>query len=304
MNSSLFPSQQLTGNGVSIQIALPDSQQGYYRGTRFDWSGVFRSLHYGGHSYIDEWFSKHDPQRHDGICGPVDEFTQIGYEQTLPGEGFLKIGVGVLRRPQAPKDEPYDRFKLYEVIDPGVREITQQHNSISFRHRISFQQYGYDYLKTLHLTDEPGFSLSYKLQNIGDATLSGHVYNHNFFTLDHMVVGSQTQISFPFTPQGTWRETYDSVSLGHSGILFQRNLRVGESVFMGDLQGFSPTAGTFKFQLLNKISTAGVQVASDQTPSYIVFWACPTVACIEPYLPFYIPAGETKEWELRYRLLY
>ena len=36
---------------------LPDLTDGYYRGTRFDHSGVFKSIEYDGCNYAEEWFS-------------------------------------------------------------------------------------------------------------------------------------------------------------------------------------------------------------------------------------------------------
>jgi len=52
--------------------------------------------------------------------GPVEEFgadggTQ-GYSEAKPGGTFIKIGVGVLRKPN---DSKYDHYYRYEIADPG-----------------------------------------------------------------------------------------------------------------------------------------------------------------------------------------
>ena len=50
------------------------------------------------------------------MTGPADEFAPLGWDEAKPGGSFIKIGVGVLRRPDEGK---YDNYKLYEIIDPG-----------------------------------------------------------------------------------------------------------------------------------------------------------------------------------------
>jgi hypothetical protein len=47
---------------------------GYYRATRFDWSGVVASLEFQGHNYFGVWFPHYDPKLHDAITGPVEEY--------------------------------------------------------------------------------------------------------------------------------------------------------------------------------------------------------------------------------------
>src|SRR5919206_893566 len=59
------------GNGeIRAKLYLPDAEHGYYRATRFDWSGVIASLEYKGHNYFGKWFEKYDPKIHDAILGP------------------------------------------------------------------------------------------------------------------------------------------------------------------------------------------------------------------------------------------
>ena len=39
-----FPQAELSNSSIRATLYLPDAQQGYYRGTRFDWSGAISSL--------------------------------------------------------------------------------------------------------------------------------------------------------------------------------------------------------------------------------------------------------------------
>ena len=40
------------GNGeISVSMYLPDSVRGFYRGIRFDWSGIIEHVEYAGHKF-------------------------------------------------------------------------------------------------------------------------------------------------------------------------------------------------------------------------------------------------------------
>src|ERR1700760_3083047 len=87
------PQAEISNGVIHARFYLPDSVNGYYRSTRFDWSGVMSSLEYNGHSYFGQWFEKYAPLIHDAIMGPVESFSPLGYGV---GDSFTQIGVGVL----------------------------------------------------------------------------------------------------------------------------------------------------------------------------------------------------------------
>src|SRR5215210_2995346 len=96
-----FPQATISNKVVQMKLYLPDASRGYYQGTRFDWAGVVASLEYQDHQYFGQWFEKYDPRTHDAIMGPVEEFMALGYEEAAPGGTFVKVGVGVLRKPDS-----------------------------------------------------------------------------------------------------------------------------------------------------------------------------------------------------------
>ncbi len=63
------------------------------------------------------------------ITGPVEEFTALGYDEAKAGGTFLKIGVGVLRKPD---DAPYSGYRLYEIVDGGKWSIKKSEDAIEF----------------------------------------------------------------------------------------------------------------------------------------------------------------------------
>jgi hypothetical protein len=53
-----FPKAVLSNGLVQAVVYLPDPQKGYYRSTRFDWSGVVPCLTFKGHTYFGVWFQR------------------------------------------------------------------------------------------------------------------------------------------------------------------------------------------------------------------------------------------------------
>ena len=54
-----YPVHTITNGIVTAQIYLPDQDKGFYKATRFDWSGIIGSLIYQGIDYFGQWYSKH-----------------------------------------------------------------------------------------------------------------------------------------------------------------------------------------------------------------------------------------------------
>src|SRR5260221_12500232 len=111
------PQADISNGIIHARLYLPDTAVGYYRATRFDWSGVMPVLEYKGHQFITQWFPKYAPTIHDAIMGPVESFGPIGWREAAIGGSFVQIGVGVLVRPDS---GAYTPFKYYTIRDAGV----------------------------------------------------------------------------------------------------------------------------------------------------------------------------------------
>lgn len=285
---------RISGDNLSAEIFLPDDPEGYYRGTRFDRSGIFSSLISGGKELAGQWFESYDPLMHDAVKGPAEEFTETGFDSCVPGECFLKTGVGLLRRPDS---QPYDRFRLYEMVDPGVWEVEKSEGGILFRQHLDRDGFAYIYEKEILLGED--LRIRHRLLNEGSRTLEGEVYNHNFFTFGRLETTPDRQIDFSFRPEGEWRAVYDSVRLTGNGIRFTRPLEKGESVYMGDLRS---AGGVTPCDITLKESSCGrsVRISSDRYLSHIVFWANHRIACVEPYIPYFIVPGEEFRFTVKY----
>src|SRR6185369_10963015 len=113
-----FPEAEISKGVIKAKLNLPKQGPASIQETRFDWSGIVYSLQYKNHEFFGQWYAKHDPKIHDAITGPVEEFRgadgALGYTEAKPGGTFVRIGAGVVRKP----DEPaYRQFQTYEIVD-------------------------------------------------------------------------------------------------------------------------------------------------------------------------------------------
>ncbi len=283
---------------LELTLCMPSFENGYYRGTRFDHSGIFRRIVKSGSVIADEWYDGWDAYRHDTVCGASEEFDQSGYDEAQAGQVFLKPGVGLLVK----DDSAYDHFKLYNVADPGKWTVTGNETEATFIHVVDTEEWGYVYEKIVRVLDEGVFEIAHRICNTGSRKIEGQTYNHNFFTFGSSRPGPEIQIDFPFSPCGTWRSEYDSVKLSEAGIRYLRPLQKGESVFMGNL---NPVDGQKPAGKVFSISSAGKEVVfeSDKPFDHIVFWSNHRVGCIEPFIPYSISPGEEYEWIYKFRIV-
>ncbi len=283
-----------TIQNADLTISLHDPSDGFYLGTRFDRGGVFDGILFRGTQMCGRWFERYDPHMHDAVCGPAEEFAPVGFERAAAGGTFLKIGVGLLERPD---DASYDRFRLYRIADPGEWTVDQAPGSVSFRHVLDAY---YDYRKVISLSGGRGLRISHELNVL--QPLVTEVYNHNFFTMGRLCVGPTRRLDFPFAPQGTWRAAYDSVDFASSGIRFYRDLAPGESVYSGDVH--AQGASGMPYSLTLGEGPLSVNIRGDVPVTRTVFWANHRIACLEPYNDVRAVPGEPFVWTIEYEFGY
>jgi hypothetical protein len=294
-----FPRAEITNGIVKATLLLPDSSSGYYQATRFDWSGVIKSLDYKNHSYFGQWFKKYDPKLNDAITGPVEEFEAIGYEDAKTGEKFIKIGVGALVKPD---DKPYSSFRLYEIATTDKWQVKTSKDKVVFSQELKDQEgYAYLYKKTVQLvTGRPELVLEHSLKNLGKKILETNVYDHNFFLIDKQLTGPSIKIKFPFEISGTGRGLGTFAEMKPKEINYTRELKDNEDLYIDTVHGFGGDAKDYDFRIENHKSGAGVRIRADKPLQKLVLWACPTVSCPEPYIHIKVNPGEEFKWKIQY----
>ena len=298
MQKTQFPQTDISNGIIKARLYLPDPRQGYYRGTRFDWAGVISSLEYKGHNYFGQWFEKYSPTIHDAIMGPVDSFTPAGYSEALPGGTFLKIGVGILSKPD---DTPYGFSKNYDIVNTGEWKIKTRPDNVRFVHILNDKEYSYEYEKEVQLLkDKPVLVLTHRLTNRGKRPIETDVYNHNFFMINNQPTGPGFTVEFPFNLTGEFRNGADIAEIHNNMIILRRELARGETIYCGKLEGFSDSNKDYDIKVENHKTGAGVRITCDCPLSKIVFWSCPTTLCPEPYIQIKVEPGKEFSWKIFY----
>lgn len=297
------PFAEIKNAAITARILLPDPEKGYYRGTRFDWSGVTSSLKTKNHEYFGVWFPRYDPKLHDAIMGPVEEFRSadggLGYMEAPAGGDFVRIGVGVCRKPD---ESPFQPFKTYEIVDPGKWEVKAESGRVRFIHVVKGPNgYAYRYTKTMILVkDEPKLVIEHKLENTGTRRITSHQYNHNFFVIDGQPTGPGVVVKFPFDLKAVRPFTGDLGEVRGSEIHYLKELSQGQSVF-GEFTGFGSTAADYHIVAEHRKAGAGVRITGDKPIVRLIYWSIRTVFSPEAYVAIEADPGKSDSWTYTYQ---
>lgn len=303
------PQAEITNGQIHAKLYLPDARTGFYRGTRFDWAGAISSLTYAGHNYYGPWFTRQDPAVRDfvykdpdivvsaesGSMGPIDEFqTPLGFDTAKPGETFVKVGVGILRRPDA---TPYNAFKKYELVDPGKWQVKPNADNIEF---IQTLDGVYTYTKRIRLLKgSPQMEIDYTLRNTGTKPIETKVYNHNFLTLDQAGTGPDYIIKFPFEVKTNRPPDKALAEISGNQIAYVRKLQDRETVAM-PVEGFSADPKDYDIRVENRKLGAGLRIVGDQPIASMALWSIRSVVAIEPFVAISIAPGREMTWKYTY----
>ena len=307
------PQAEISNAALKVNLYLPDKAIGYYRGTRFDWGGVISDLVYQGHHYYGPWYTKTDPHVSDfiyqgsdivagpcsAITGPVEEFTALGYDDAKAGGTFLKIGVGMLKKPV---EKEYSAYTLYEIVDGGKWTVTPSHDAVTFTQELHDRVSGYGYLYTKKVSlvkDQPEMLITHSLQNLGTKPLVTKVYDHNFLVLDHQPTGKDFTVTFPFkVTSGPPMDMGLAEFRDHSMVYLQT--LTGEQRVYTQIEGFGKTAADYKIQIDNAKLGAGMRISADQPLSEMALWSIRSVLAVEPFLTISVAPGESTSWTYTY----
>lgn len=292
-----FPQATISNGIIHARLYLPDEKQGYYRGSRFDWSGVMPGLEYAGHTYFGQWFPDYSPTLHDAIMGPVDYFSPIGYEEAKAGETFLKIGVGMVKKEE---DEKYFFAKFYPIVNGGSWRVKKKASQISFVHKLEDKNYAYEYEKIIQLV-KGEMILSHRLKNTGKKNIETATYNHNFFVMDNQPIGKDFVVSFPFNPKGDAGATAAFGEIKGNQIVFLKDLGENDHLHFRSLEGYGSSEKDYDIKIENHKTGAAVRITSDRPLSRLAFWSAAKTICPEPFIQVNVKPGETFTWKTFYQ---
>jgi len=301
--AAAFPQAEISNGLIKAKLLLPDPERGYYRGTRFDWDGVIESLTYQGHNFFGQWFERYDPLSHDAIMGPVEEFRgdegALGFSEAKAGGYFVKIGIGILRKPD---DEKYQFYRTYKIVSTGRRVVTPEADRVIFQHELNNGEgYAYVYQKTVRLArGKPELIIEHALKNAGRRVIDTSVYNHDFYMIDGRPAGPGYRVTFAFTPRAQ-EDLKGLAEIRGNELVYARELKAeGESVATA-LTGFGTAPKDNDVIVENTDARAGVREMGNRPLSSFYFWSIRSTVCPEGYIHMRIEPGKTFSWKITYR---
>jgi hypothetical protein len=314
LSAAVVPEAEITNGLVTARIYLPDSRNGFYRGTRFDWSGVVASLESLGHTYFGPWFKARDQDVRDiefradldGFAagtpsaglGPVEEFSDpLGFDEAPAGGTFVKIGVGVLRKPDAAR---YAWSTRYEIVDPGRWDVRRGRDRVEFVQVVGRSPgFAYRYRKTVSLSKgKAELVLEHSLKNTGTRVIDTPVYAHNFLVMDDLPSGPDFLIRVPFDIQAA-REKSGALEIRGRDIAFLREL-VNDERAMVPVAGFGDDPKDYDIRVEHRRTGAGVRITADRPLARLTVWAIRPTRCPEPFIAVRVEPGHEFTWRIAY----
>ena len=293
----------MIGNGVlAARIYRVDPAKGFYRGTRFDQAGVVGSLKMGTHDFYGPWFDRVSNEVHDfmftpegivggpdsAVSGPVEEFAPIGFD--APGATFVRIGVGVLKKPD---DAPYDHYRIYDIADAGKRSFKSDKTSATFTQDIPGQ---YLYVKTLVLAGNQ-MRIEHELTNRSAAPFATTVYDHNFAKLSPG--NEDVMVTFPFAATANPAPDAALAKMDGKGFTHARALKDSERVSTS-FTGFGSAASDYDIRVENVRTGAAIRVTADHPLVKVNYFSVRSIMAVEPYIAIALAPGQTMRWTYTY----
>jgi len=298
-DKSKYPMHTLKKGDLTVTVYLPDAEKGYYRGTRFDWSGLVGQATYKGHTFFGPWKAAHDPAYAEDADAIAEEFGINGppsYSEAKAGEAFIKIGVGVLERPD---DKPYSFMHPYKILAPGKWEIAHYDGAIEFIQDLQGPRgWSYRYIKRLSLNPTgTGFSVMHQLENTGKKAIETQHYCHNFVILDEQPVGPAYQLNFPFTLKA--KRPMDAARIDGTILGFSRELKEKEALF-SELEGNQANSEHNHLVVKHAGKSIALTIDGDGTLDHFNFFAVRRSVCPEPFVNVKLEPGKTMRWKTTY----
>jgi hypothetical protein len=300
-----YPHKVISNGIVEASVFLPDSEKGFYRSSRYEWSGIIGQLTYKGHTYFMKRRSAlpHDPENPGHGMSLAEEFDSNNrghipqrFEEAKPGETFMKIGVGNLEKPGDGKQ--YSFGTKYRIADSGEWKVKSGGNWIEFTHRLADSYgYGYMYVKRLELKKgKAELVLSHILKNTGRVTFSTDQYCHNFFLIDREDAGKSYRVDLFFPARFKTDQAPGAVIRGHS-IYIERTV---EGALFSYMEGYGDSVSHNRAVVTNTRTGAGVDIRGDFPLFGFNFYSDVDSVCPEFFIYVTVAPGETAKWTRTY----
>jgi len=290
------PQLTISNDVLRLALYLPDAEKGYYRGTRFDWSGMIARAEFQGRTVFGPFRTKFEPALHDHVVGPAEEFDIDGpasYAEAKVGEPFMKIGVGLIEKVQ---EDKYGFWNRYKLAKPGPWKVTSGKDWVQFEQELALGGYGYVYTKRIALNG-PSFTLAHTLRNTGTKPLDTVTYGHNFTIIDDEPVGPSYRVVLPFKAGLGPNSKPAEAEVKEGAIVFRDAVKGPVMLFLDGLAGgAADNAATIE----NTRTGTALKLKGDRPLVKYNFYAERTAACPEPFVRLHAEPGKQEAWATEY----
>lgn len=284
----------LKNKTLEIHIDLP--REGY-NFSRFDWTGKVAQVMFEG---VPVTTTERTDKADNNLFGKglYNEFgieSAIGFEEIDPGNWFHKIGVGALKKTEA----PYQFTTPYE-IRPAIFHTEPLPEKL----RISCASdnlNGYAYRLTKEFSIyQNSLSIGYRLENTGQKAIKTDEYVHNFMGVDQELMGKDYKLHLPFKfEQDEFKMLVNperKMTLGSNKISF--NGMPEEQFFISHLNGSKTVRAHWELQQLK--SKIGIRETGSFPTQKVNLWGWEHVISPELFHSISIEPGENQEWSRIY----
>jgi len=287
----------LRSSSLRVEVMDPTHPDRYNRGVRFCSVANVLRVAMQGHDFL---FSPvtHDPlAENGGLCSEFDIGTTApppGFSEASTGEGFLKIGVGVLRK----EISEYDFFHPYELIRPAQTRATWSDHSARFEQSCAGVN-GYAYrLEAEIMVEGNAVEVKYSLTNSGKKPFTTEQYAHNFFSFDGAAIGPDYIVQFPYdfsvTGMQPWQEKAGK-EIEFTGP-FPAQVDALNLNVLPPVDNLEPNTIT----VFNRAKGMSVLASVTRPSLRIAVHASPRYLCPEQFVLINLQPGESQKWVRRY----
>jgi hypothetical protein len=289
----------LVSGRMQVDVMNPLDPECYYRGVRFSPVATVLKVTLDGKEFL-YCPTDHDPmQQNAGLAMEFDllqtEFGPQGFSEASDGGGFMKIGVGVLKK----SGEIYACSLPFEVLERAQTDVKWEADRAIFR-QICKGVNGYAYALDAEVSvADSVITITYKLTNSGTRAFATEQYAHNFFHFDGRATGPDYEVEFP----GEFDVKIPKPVIEKHG----RKLH-----FIGEISPKMKAADAFvaakdesrkSDSVVVRNTKAGMEIhATVSMPAArVVVHAGPSYLCPEQFVKISLNPGESREWVRAYK---
>lgn len=282
----------LESSRLSVEVAEPGTR---YRGSRFDWTAHIVAVELDGrHRFCtSESLQPGAGSGGSGLCNEFGLERPLGYDEVAPGEEFPKLGIGLLTRLDGAAIDPMRSYPLAPFAMACERTARGARWTVEPR---ACRGYAVRLRKELELGDA-GFSLTYRLDNLGPRAIRTSEYNHNFIAIDGHAIGPGYHLdtSTPITAL----PGAQGVTVGATGFRWSAEVGPGRQ-FSARCLSAPGLRGGFGWTLRHLPSGVVVSEAIDRPPAFIGLWGMAHVVSPELFVDIDCAAGASMAWRRDY----